>query len=75
MWKRGDDVAYLVSAFGSPLTSHIDLAARIRFRFGEVKWVLKISHLLQVFSPVAPVDVVPGNDLQAEFTYDNHPSS
>ena len=73
--KCGSDVAYLVSAVGSPFfTPHIDVA-RVRHWFGEVNGFPQISRLLQVLSSDVPLDVAPDGDLQAEIAYGNHLSS
>ena len=73
--KCGGDIAYLVSAVGSPsFTPHNDVA-RVQHWFGEVKGFPQISRLLQVFFPGARVVVAPGGDLQPKIAYGNHPSS
>ena len=65
----------MISAVGSPFfTPHIDVA-RVRYWFGEVKGFPQTLRLLQVLSASAPVDVVPGGDLQEEIAHGNHHSS
>ena len=72
LWKRRDDVAYLVSAFGSPLTSHIDVTARVRFRFGEVKWILV---LVTGIFPCCPGRRGAGQRFASKINVRYHPSS